>query len=94
LYCSPDPFFYSGDDAAAAKRAVEDLTPEEINTLLEWVNEQSLAGPEARALGASVGKGIAGLVASLGASAGAEALIEKLKELFRRELETSLNDLD
>ncbi|KAJ7248479.1 hypothetical protein C8J57DRAFT_1724297 [Mycena rebaudengoi] len=85
---------FGGDDAAAAKRAVEDLTPEEINTLLEWVNEQSLAGPEARALGASVGKGIAGLVASLGASAGAEALIEKLKELFRRELETSLNDLD
>lgn len=82
---------FGGDDAAAAKRAVEDLTPEELNTLLEWVNDN---GIEARALGGSVAKGLAGLAASLAASSGAEALIEKLKELFPREFEISINDLD
>ncbi|KAJ6471828.1 hypothetical protein C8R47DRAFT_1324888 [Mycena vitilis] len=86
---------FGGDSSSSSssKRALEDLSDEEVNTLLEYVN--TLQGgsntPSARALG-SVGKGVVGLGAGLAATQAVEAGIEKIESLFRREI--SLNDLD
>lgn len=86
---------FGGDSSSSSssKRALADLTDEEVNTLLEYVNEMN-GGSNAvsgRALG-SVGKGIAGLVASLAATQAAESGIDEIKSLFRREV--SFNELD
>ncbi|KAJ7642573.1 hypothetical protein DFH06DRAFT_603172 [Mycena polygramma] len=82
-----------GSSSSSSKRALEDLSDDEVNTLLEYVN--TLQGgsntPSARALG-SVGKGVVGLGAGLAATQAVEAGIEKIESLFRREI--SLNDLD
>jgi hypothetical protein len=87
---------FGGDDSTTSKRALADLTDEEVNTLLEYVNElnggsNAVAARALPALG-SVGKGIAGLVAGLAATQGAEAAIEKIEDLFKREL--SFDELD
>jgi hypothetical protein len=85
---------FGGDSSSSSsKRALADLTDEEVNTLLEYVNEMNGGGNavSGRALG-SVGKGIAGLVAGLAATQAAESGIEEIKSLFRREV--SFNELD
>ncbi|KAJ7098629.1 hypothetical protein B0H15DRAFT_584694 [Mycena belliarum] len=74
------------------KRSVEDLSNEEVNTLLEYI-DASQNEKRAVALG-SVGKGIAGLIASLAATQGAEAAIEQLKKIFSARSVGSYNDLD
>ncbi|KAJ7248461.1 hypothetical protein C8J57DRAFT_1240385 [Mycena rebaudengoi] len=71
---------------------LEDLSDDQVNTLLEWIND-NVNTNEARALQlGSVGKGLAGLLAGLGATQGIEAIIEGVKDQFRREI--SINDLD
>jgi hypothetical protein len=74
-----------------SKRALEDLSDEEVNTLLEYVNDMQNQKRALPNLG-SLGKGIAGLVAGLAATQGAEAAIDEVKSLFRREI--SFNELD
>jgi hypothetical protein len=73
------------------KRALADLSDEEVNSLLEYVGDLQHGKRAPLQLG-SAGKGIAGLVAGLAATQGVEAAIEKIKDLFKREI--SLNDLD
>jgi hypothetical protein len=73
----------------SSKRDLEDLSDEEVNTLLEYVNEIQNGK---RALG-SVGKGILGAGAGLGATELTEAAIEKIEGLLG-DREISLNDLD
>ncbi|KAJ7470922.1 hypothetical protein FB451DRAFT_1368098 [Mycena latifolia] len=83
-----DKLFKLLANAPYSKRALADLSDEEINTLLEYVNDMQNGK---RALG-SAGKGVAGLLAGLAATQGAESAIEGIKGLFDREV--SLNDLD
>ncbi|KAJ6468609.1 hypothetical protein C8R47DRAFT_803050 [Mycena vitilis] len=86
---------FGGDSSSSSssRRALEDLSDEEVNTLLEYVNtlQGGSNSPSPRALG-SIGKGILGLGAGLAATDAAEAGIEKIESLFKREV--SLNDLD
>jgi len=90
--------FGGGDSSSTtttSKRALKDLTDEEVNTLLEYVNTlnggSNAVSSRAIALG-SVGKGIAGLVAGLAATQGAESVIDEIKSLVRRE--ASFDELD
>ncbi|KAJ7492262.1 hypothetical protein FB451DRAFT_1217656 [Mycena latifolia] len=87
--------FGSDDSSSSSKRGLADLSDEEVNTLLEYINEMNggsnAVASRTVALG-SVGKGIAGLVAGLAATQGAESAIEEIKSLFRRE--ASFDDLD
>jgi len=89
---------FGGDSSSttpSSKRALADLTDEEVNTLLEWINEKNggsnVVSSRAVALG-SVGKGIAGLLAGLAATQGAESAIDEIKKLLRRE--ASFDELD
>ncbi|KAJ7623868.1 hypothetical protein DFH06DRAFT_1305285 [Mycena polygramma] len=82
---------FGGDSSSnsRSKRALEDLSDEEVNTLLEAAVTHLL--PEHWAP-FNIGKGILGLGAGLAATDAAEAGIEKIESLFKREI--SLNDLD
>ncbi|KAJ7474270.1 hypothetical protein FB451DRAFT_1174777 [Mycena latifolia] len=83
---------HSSDDSSSrsssSKRALADLSDEEVNTLLEYINEMNggsnAIASRAIALG-SVDKGIAGLVAGLAATQGTESAIRR---------EASFDDLD
>ncbi|KAJ6575496.1 hypothetical protein B0H19DRAFT_1255045 [Mycena capillaripes] len=82
----------SSSSSSSRKRGLADLTDEEVNTLLEYVNTlNGDSNKRAIQLG-SVGKGIAGLVAGLAATQGAESAVDEIKSLFEREV--SLNELD
>ncbi|KAJ7626926.1 hypothetical protein FB45DRAFT_1004571 [Roridomyces roridus] len=83
----------SDSSTASSKRALADLSDDEVNTLLEWIGTLPSNSVDKRAaISSSVGKGLAGVVAGLAATQGAEAAIEKLESLFRREL--SFDELD
>ncbi|KAJ7613226.1 hypothetical protein FB45DRAFT_1113070, partial [Roridomyces roridus] len=85
--------FGSSDDSAASKRAVADLSDDEVNTLLEWMGTLPSNSVDKRAaITSSVGKGLAGLGAGLAATQGIQAAIEKLESLFDREI--SFDELD
>jgi len=79
---------------SSSKRALADLSDEEVNTLLEYVNTlqggSNIAAREPAALG-STGKGIAGLIAGLAATQGTESIIDEIKKLVR---EVSYDELD
>ena len=87
---------YSNSDSSStsSKRALADLSDEEVNTLLEYVNTlqggSNIAAREPAPLGAT-GKGIAGLIAGLAATQGTESIIDEIKKLVR---EVSYDDLD
>ncbi|KAJ7361356.1 hypothetical protein DFH08DRAFT_843880 [Mycena albidolilacea] len=85
--------FGGSDDstAPATKRGFQDLTDEEVNTLLEYIGQMNSPSKRA-AINSSVGKGLAGVVAGLAATQGAESIIEEIKSLFKKEV--SLNELD
>ncbi|KAJ7269361.1 hypothetical protein B0H12DRAFT_1095398 [Mycena haematopus] len=74
----------------SSKRGFQDLSDEEVNTLLEWVGQVN--GASKRAISSSVGKGLAGVVAGLAATQGAESIVDEIEKLFKRE--PSLDELD
>ncbi|KAF7348991.1 hypothetical protein MVEN_01420100 [Mycena venus] len=74
----------------STKRDLEDLSDDEVNTLLEYVNEIQNSK---RSLGSSIGKGLAGTAAGLAATDLTETAIEKIKGLLG-DREIGLNDLD
>ncbi|KAJ7204397.1 hypothetical protein GGX14DRAFT_569511 [Mycena pura] len=84
----------SDSSSTSSKRALADLSDEEVNTLLEYVNTlqggSNIAAREPAPLGAT-GKGIAGLIAGLAATQGTESIIDEIKKLVR---EVSYDDLD
>jgi len=82
----------SSSSTTTSKRGFQDLSDDEVNTLLEYVNELNGGSNSRRAVSSSVGKGIAGLVAGLAASQGASAVVDELEKLFKRE--PSLDELD
>jgi len=86
--------FGNSDSSSSSKRALADLSDEEVNTLLEYVNTlqggSNIAAREPLSLG-STGKGIAGLIAGLAATQGTESIIDEIKKLVR---EVSYDDLD
>lgn len=86
--------FGNSDSSSSSKRALADLSDEEVNTLLEYVNTlqggSNIAAREPVSLG-STGKGIAGLIAGLAATQGTESIIDEIKKLVR---EVSYDDLD
>jgi len=82
----------SSSTTSSSKRGFQDLSDDEVNTLLEYVNELNGGSNSRRAVSSSVGKGIAGLVAGLAASQGASAVVDELEKLFKRE--PSLDELD
>ncbi|KAJ7615405.1 hypothetical protein FB45DRAFT_1008346 [Roridomyces roridus] len=85
--------FGSSDDSAASKRALADLSDEEVNTLLEWMGTLPSNSVDKRAaISSSIGKGLAGAVAGLAATQGVESAIEGIESLFDREL--SFDELD
>ncbi|KAJ6488777.1 hypothetical protein C8R45DRAFT_929485 [Mycena sanguinolenta] len=79
-------------DSSISKRGLADLSDEEVNTLLEYINDMNGGSNSRRALSSSLGKGLAGAVAGLAASQGASAVFDESEKLFKREL--SLNELD
>ncbi|KAJ6601454.1 hypothetical protein DFH09DRAFT_564182 [Mycena vulgaris] len=94
-YVLADQLHRSGN-STTSKRALADLTDEEVNKLLEYINVMNGGSNDvsARALPilSPVEKGIAGIVAGLAATQGAESAIEEIKSLFKREV--SFNELD
>jgi len=82
----------SSSSSTSSKRALADLSDEEVNTLLEYINDMNTNSTvTSRALG-SAGKGIAGIIAGLAATQGAESAIEEAEKLFKRE--ASFDELD
>ncbi|KAJ6520193.1 hypothetical protein C8R45DRAFT_918980 [Mycena sanguinolenta] len=81
----------SSDSTSTSKRGFQDLSDDEVNTLLEYIGEMN-ASNSRRAISSSVGKGVAGLVAGLAASQGASAVVDEIEKLFKRE--PSLDELD
>jgi len=84
-------FGNSDSSTASSKRGFQDLSDEEVNTLLEYIGQMNGATTK-RAISSSVGKGLAGVVAGLAATQGAESIIDEIKKLLRRE--TGLDELD
>ncbi|KAJ7613148.1 hypothetical protein FB45DRAFT_1065237 [Roridomyces roridus] len=85
--------FGSSDDSSASKRALADLSDDEVNTLLEWMGTLPSNSVDKRAaITSSIGKGLAGLGAGLAATQGIQTAIEKLESLFDREI--SFDELD
>jgi hypothetical protein len=87
-------FGNSDSSSTSSKRALADLSDEEVNTLLEYVNTlqggSNIAAREPAPLSAT-GKGIAGIIAGLAATQGTESIIDEIKKLVR---EVSYDDLD
>jgi hypothetical protein len=85
---------FGNSDSSSSKRALADLSDEEVNTLLEYVNTlqggNNIAAREPAPLSAT-GKGIAGIIAGLAATQGTESIIDEIKKLVR---EVSYDDLD
>jgi len=81
----------SSTSTSTSKRGFQDLSDEEVNTLLEYIGQINGVNKRA-AISSSVGKGLAGVVAGLAATQGAESVIDEIKKLLRRE--ASLDELD
>jgi hypothetical protein len=76
----------SSSSTTTSKRGFQDLSDEEVNTLLEYIGQMNGATPASkRAITSSVGKGLAGVVAGLAASEGAGAIVDEIESLLRRE---------
>ncbi|KAJ7609520.1 hypothetical protein FB45DRAFT_1010501 [Roridomyces roridus] len=85
--------FGSDDSSSPSKRALTDLSDDEVNTLLEWMGTLPSNSVDKRAaIGSSIGKGLAGAVAGLAATQGIESAIEGIEGLFDREI--SFDELD